>query len=181
MRRAIATWAAVLVGVAACSKIQGPQVTAADTKADSAEQVMYGVRAPITDKGVRRGELIADTMYVYNDQTRFDFINGRAEFNTTTGAPNGTMRADRGRYDTRGQILEGWGNVVVTSVDGRTLKSPHVVYEQSRNEIRSDTTYTLTAGEGRVLSGIGLTADSKFTRYACARSCKASGNVTIPK
>src|SRR5205807_1772186 len=68
---------------------------------DTAEQVGFGVRTLLTANGVQRGELQADTMFVYNDQTKFDFRNARVKFNTETGAPNGTMRADRGLYDTR--------------------------------------------------------------------------------
>jgi LPS export ABC transporter protein LptC len=134
---------------------------------------------PLTERGVLRGELFADTLYVMNDQTRFDFIKGLVKFNTKTGAPNGEMRADSGRYDQRTQILEGWGNVEVTTTDGRRLRSPHVTYNQLRNELSSDTTFTLSAGD-RTARGIGFTADPNFTRYQCRRNCGGSANVVLP-
>src|SRR4051812_6490496 len=103
-----------LIAVAACSNTKGTQVKArAETFADSADQVFYSVEAPLETGGIKRGTLFAVTMYVLNDQTRFDFLNGHSDFNTTTGVPDGSMRADRGRYDRRAQTLEGWGNVVV--------------------------------------------------------------------
>src|SRR5919107_1220181 len=81
--------------IAACSSNKGTQVRAGgETFADSADQVFYGVEAPLETGGVKRGTLFADTMYVMNDQTRFDFLNGRSDFNTPTGVPDGPMRAD---------------------------------------------------------------------------------------
>ncbi len=165
---------------AACSQANGPAIVKTGTEADSAEQVMYGVRAPITESGVRRGVLTADSMYVFNDQTRFDFFQGTVDFNTATGAPNGTMTGNKGRYDSRTEILEGWGNVVVTTTEGNMLKSPHVIYDQRKNLVTSDTSYTLVT-KGKTLTGFGLTADSHFNDYQCARLCSATGQVVIPK
>ena len=110
--------------MAACTDPRGAPVrTGAMTFADSADQVFYGVQAPFETNGVKRGTLFADTLYVLNESTRFDFKVGHVDFNTETGLPNGSMKADRGRYDQRTQILEGWGHVVVKTVDGRSLKS----------------------------------------------------------
>ncbi len=124
--------------------------------------------------------MFADTLYVLNEQTRFDFKVGHVDFNTETGTPNGTMRADRGRYDQRMQILEGWGNVVVKTIDGKSLKSPHVVYNQRLNEVSSDTSYEIVE-KGNVQTGIGFTSDPGFLHYHCKRACGGAGNVAIPK
>src|SRR3954468_12825380 len=111
----------------ACSDGRGTEVKRGiATVADSADQVLYGVQAPFEVGGIKRGTLYADTMYVMNDMTRFDFIVGHLNFNTELGVPNGSMKADRGRYDQRRQILEGWGHVVIKMVDGRELRSPHI-------------------------------------------------------
>ena len=86
------------------------------------------------------------------------------------------MDANRGVYSTRSQTLEGWGNVVVQMVDGRTLKSPHVLYNQANHTVSSDTTYTITRGTD-VQSGIGFTADQSFFPFTCLRACKGSTTV----
>jgi LPS export ABC transporter protein LptC len=178
MRRVVVIAAIV---AAACSTNKGTQVKASgETFVDSADQVFYGVTAPLENGGVKRGTLFADTMYVMNDQTRFDFLSGHIEFNTALGVPDGTMRADRGRFDRRLQQLEGWGNVVVKSADGRTLKSPHIVYNQEQDKIWSDTTFEYTE-PGRVSTGKGFETNSKMTRRSCKADCKASGSVAIPK
>ena len=167
--------------IAACSTNKGTQVKArAETFADSADQVFYKVEAPLETGGVKRGTLYADTMYVMNDQTRFDFLNGHSEFNTPLGVPDGSMRADRGRFDRRAQTLEGWGNVVVKSADGRSLKSPHIVFNQFQDRIWSDTTFEYVA-EGRVSTGKGFETNTKMTRQVCKADCKVRGEVAIPK
>jgi LPS export ABC transporter protein LptC len=169
----------VALALVACTTNKGTQVKAsAETFADSADQVFYGVEAPLETDGVKRGTLYADTMYVMNDQTRFDFLIGRVEFNTKTGVPDGTMRADRGRFDRRRQQLEGWGNVVVKSADGRTLKSPHIVYNQEQDRIWSDTTFEYSE-PGRLSTGKGFETNSRMTRQVCKAQCNVRANVNI--
>jgi LPS export ABC transporter protein LptC len=170
-----------LIAVAACSTNKGTQVKATgETFADSADQVFYGVTAPLESDGVKRGTLVAKTMYVMNDQTRFDFIDGKIDFNTKTGVPDGWMRADRGRFDRRIQQLEGWGNVVVTSSDGRTLKSPHIVFNEQQDKIWSDSTFEYVA-EGQTHTGVGFETNKKLTKRRCLAKCSSRANVAIPK
>ena len=167
-----------ITGAVACKENKEPPV-GPPGPVDTAEQVGFGVRTLLTANGVQRGELQADTMFVYNDQTKFDFRNARVKFNTETGAPNGTMRADRGLYDTRTQILEGFGNVVVTTLDGKKLTSPHLKFNQLANEVTSDTTFALKAGD-REQRGIGFTADPNLTHFKCLRMCGGSAPITLP-
>jgi LPS export ABC transporter protein LptC len=172
---------AALLAAGACTNTKGTEVRGgAVTFADSADQVFYGVQAPFETNGVKRGTLYADTMYVMNDQTRFDFLMGRVEFNTELGKPDGSMRADRGRYDQRTQVLEGWGNVVVRTVDGRSLESPHVIYNHFRDEISSDTTFKVVEKD-RVSTGVGFTTDSRLVKRKCHAKCVVRGQVAIPK
>src|SRR5262245_6370800 len=148
MRRAYFVVSALVVALiaAACTEAKQPPVVSGPTIADSAEQVLIQVRSVLTTKGVQRGVLTADTAYVLDDATRLDLRRAHVTFTTEAGAPQGTMEADRGALNQRTQILEGWGNVVVKLVDGRTLRSPHVTYNQLTHEISSDTTYTATRG-----------------------------------
>ena len=169
------------IALAACSTNKGTKVKASgETYADSADQVFYGVEAPLESGGVKRGTLFADTMYVMNDQTRFDFRVGRVEFNTPTGVPDGSMKADRGRFDRRLEQLEGWGNVVVKSADGRMLKSPHVIFDQQRDKIWSDTTFEFTDRD-RVTTGKGFETNTQLTIKKCIRDCQGGARVVIPK
>lgn len=170
----------VLVGVvslAACERKTPPPVVA-DAVADSAEQVIYDGWFLLTNSGVKRGELWADTMYVFSDQSKFLLRHIRGKFNTEVGAPNGTIKSDRGTYDRRTQILEGFGNVVVTSTDGRRLLSNHLKYEQMRNSISSDSAFTFYRGQD-VQKGIGFQTDPNITVFKCLRECRTEGDVRL--
>jgi LPS export ABC transporter protein LptC len=176
---AVVALASAIAGTFGCKETKAPPVGPNRGTVDTAEQVGFGVRTVLTGNGVQRGELVADTMFIYNDQTKFDFRNARVKFNTETGAPNGTMRADRGLYDLRTQVLEGFGNVVVTSVDGKRLKSPHLKFNQLANEVSSDTTFEMVAG-ARTQSGVGFRTDPNLNRFSCLRACRTSGTISIP-
>lgn len=162
----------------ACRETKQPPVGVIGP-ADTAEQVGFGVRILLTPNGIQRGELLGDTMFIFNDQTKFDFRNARVKFNTELGVPNGTMRADRGIYDTRTQILEGFGNVVLTTLDGKRLTSPHLKFSQLANEVSSDTTFEMKVGD-RVQTGIGFKSDPNLNRFVCERFCNFKGTVTLP-
>jgi|SRR5687768_352326 LPS export ABC transporter protein LptC len=164
--------------VASCKKVTQPPVVGDPSLADSAEQVMFDVHSMLTNSGVKRGDMFADTVYVFDDQTRFVMRRVRATFNTETGLQNGTLRGDRGLYNLRQKLLEGFGNVVVTSTDGRRLTSNHLKYSQVTNEITSDSAFTLYRGQD-VQRGIGFKSDPNITRFQCMRACSGSANVPL--
>jgi LPS export ABC transporter protein LptC len=176
----VALATAAFAALAACSKQNEPPVAAGPSVADSADQVFLTMRSALTTKGVQRGVLTADTAYVLSEGTRFDLRHAHASFTTETGAPQGTMDAQRGVYNQRTQILEGWGNVVVKLVDGRQLRSPHVIYNQISHQISSDTTYEIQRGSD-TQHGIGFSSNEAFTRFQCMRSCGGSTSVLLPQ
>ena len=180
MSRRVWLAAAALLVVVACKK-QGaaPPVKRGVTMADSAEQVMLGVRMLLTDRGVQRGELFADTAYVFDDQTRFELRKVRATFNSSTGTKDGVLTADRGLYVQRESKLEGFGNVVIVTTEGKRLTSPHMRYLQAQNEVSSDSAFTLVE-PGRDVSGIGFRADPQLTRIQILRNLGAQGSFTLP-
>src|SRR5690242_3018557 len=178
-RLALLVGGACALGLSSACKESTPPPVGKAGAIDTAEQVGFGVRTLLTANGVQKGELQADTMFVYNDQTKFDFRNARVKFNTETGAPNGTMRAEKGIYDTRTQILEGFGNVVVTTIDGKKLTSPHLKFNQLVNEVSSDTSFVLKAGD-REQRGIGFSADPDLKHFRCLRMCGGTAPITLP-
>ena len=180
MKRALAVALGALLVTSACKK-QGavPPVKGGRSMADSAEQVILHVRSLLTDHGVQRGEMFADTAYVFDDNTRFELRKVTATFNTTTGAKDGVMSADRGRYSMREQTLEGFGNVIIVTTEGKRLTSPHIKYLQGINQVSSDTNFTLVE-PGRNVSGIGFEADPQLTRVRVLRGLGAKGSFTLP-
>ena len=179
MRRSLFAFALV-VGAAACTDTKAPPVISKDPAADSADQVMFGVRHFLTKGGVRQAQLMSDTALMFDDGTRILLRKVRLTFFTETGMENAVLVAKRGRYDTRNQVMEGNGDVVVTSSDGRKLETQQLKFDQARNEISSDSAYVATEG-GRRQSGIGFRSDPNMRNVQCLRSCSGVlGSVNLP-
>jgi len=180
MRRALIVAAVAAAAVAGCSREGSkPPVKTGASLADSAEQVLFNMRSLLTDKGIQRGELFADSAYIFDDNTRIELRKVRATFNTSTGTKDGTMSGDRGRYDLRQQILEGFGHVVITTNDGKRLTSPHVRYNQVINEVSSDSSFTMVEG-GKTISGIGFRSDPQLNHVVVLKGARGAGNFTLP-
>jgi LPS export ABC transporter protein LptC len=169
-----------LVAVAACHDSKAPPVAAGPSVADSADQILFGMQYLLSTKGIQRGDLRADTAFVMADQSHFDLRRAHVTFTTETGAPQGTMEGNRGVYNTQTQVLEGWGNVIVKLVDGRTLESPHVVFNQLTHQLSSDTNYTIHRGPD-TQSGIGFTSNQTFTNFSCLKSCTGQMSILFPE
>jgi LPS export ABC transporter protein LptC len=164
----------------ACDGPSQPPVRDLGTAADSADQVMIRVRTLLTERGVKQGELFADTAFVYDENSRYLLRKVRTTFNTAIGAPNGTLTAREGRYDIRQRLLEAFGDVVVVTTDGKRLLTPHLRFEQTRNLVRSDSVFTLIDGTQRT-QGFGFESDPNVTRFLCKRDCVASrADVRLP-
>jgi LPS export ABC transporter protein LptC len=180
MRLALIAGMIAVVTVAACKdKGTAPPVRAGASLADSAEQVMFNIHFLLTDKGVQRGELFADTAYIFDENTRFDLRKVRSTFNTATGAKDGVMSADRGKYNFRQQMLEGYGNVVIVTNDGKRLTTPQIRYMQGINEVSSDSTFTLVQ-PGKTASGVGFRSDPQLTRLTILKGAKGTGSFVLP-
>lgn len=179
-RRRLALMSAAVAAVAltACNRGSQPPVSS-NTAADSADQVMVTVRSVMTAEGVQRGNLFADTAYVFDQNSRFEFRGVRADFTKPTGVHDGTLTADRGRYDIRNGVLEGYGDVKIVTVDGRQLTSPHLRYDQGKNLVSSDSAFVLVQGD-RTQRGVGFEADPQLTRFQCKSSCGGSAPISIP-
>jgi LPS export ABC transporter protein LptC len=150
--------ALAVVGAIACSSKKQPPVAAHSPLADSADQVMYGARFNLTDKGLQRAQLQADTAYFFDDNTRIELENVHTTFFTATGAKNAVLTSDRGRFNSRTNNMVARRNVVVVSEDGRRLTTPELIYNQAMNEISSDSAFVMTEPNRR-LEGIGFRSD----------------------
>jgi LPS export ABC transporter protein LptC len=169
--------AAGIVAATSCRDTSRPPVGEV-ALSDSADQIIFDGRFFVTQSGVNRGEMRADTIFVFNDNAKFLLREITGEFSTETGAPNGTIRADRGTYDRRTRILDGHGNVVVTSTEGDRLTSNHLRYTEAADEISSDSAYTIVR-KGDTSRGIGFRSDPNLRDFRCLRSCSGAANVPV--
>lgn len=168
--------------VVGCQGSQEPPTVRAASLPDSADQLLIGVTTYLTDAGVRRAELKSDTVLMYDDATRAELRKVNTIFYTITGTQNATLTAKAGTYNMRLGTMEGRGDVVVNSVEGRRLTTQQLRYDPGRNEVSSDSAFRLTLPDGRVLQGIGFISDPDLNSVRILKNVRASGQrLTIPK
>lgn len=175
MRHLVLLLAAGVIG-AACSDVTKELNTVADgSMLDSADQVAFNSRTVLTDAGLLRAEIFADTTLFLNQNTRIAMRVVQGVFFSATGSRDATVTADRAQYDTRASVLEAYGNVIVTSVDGRVLKSPMLRFESSQNQIMSDSAFVMTEPDGKELRGVGFRADPNLDVVTVLRLDRGRG------
>lgn len=172
--------ALVLMATVACDNRTAPPIVHGGGLADSADQVMYGAHFNLTDKGLSRAELLADTAYFFEDNTRIELRKISATFYTTTGARDAYLTSKRGTYRSRLGSMVARDNVVVTTEEGRRLVTPELRFDQAQNEISSDSAFVLTE-PGRRLEGIGFKSDPNMQNVRILKTKSGStGAVTLP-
>jgi LPS export ABC transporter protein LptC len=142
----------------ACSSKKEPPVATHSPLADSADQVMFGARFKLTDQGLQRAQLEADTAYFFDDNTRIELQNVHTTFFTVTGAKDAVLTSRFGTTNTRTNNMIARKNVVVVSEDGRRLTTQELIYNQQKNEISSDSAFVMTEPNRRLV-GIGFRSD----------------------
>ncbi|MCA2990346.1 LPS export ABC transporter periplasmic protein LptC [Gemmatimonas sp.] len=177
---AIAAWS-LLTGAGCPKKPAAPAVKRSQTSTmpDSADQMAFGTRQVLTNKGVSNGELLSDTTYFYDDGTRIEMRRVSGTFYTTQGLKDGVLTAKAATYNTRLQRLEARGDVVVVREDGKRFSSQQLVFDQVRNQFFSDSAFVLNEPK-REHSGIGFESDPKLNNFRCLRSCKIIATVQVP-
>lgn len=148
---------------------------------DSADQVAFGFRTLVTDGGLLRAEVLADTALFLDQNTRVSLRNVHGDFFGATGAKEATLTARLGSMNTRANVLEAWGNVVITSVDGRVLKTPMIRYIQSQNLVSSDSAFVLTEPGEKEIRGVGFRTDPSLNAVQVLQVERArGGSVRMP-
>ncbi|MEX1186622.1 MAG: LPS export ABC transporter periplasmic protein LptC [Gemmatimonadaceae bacterium] len=148
----------LLALASACDDKREPPVLTRSAMADSADQVMFGASFNMTDRGVIRAELQADTAYFFDDNTRIELDDVNTTFYTVAGMKDAVLTSDRGRYSTRLGNMTAYGNVVVNTEDGRRIVTPELHYNQSANQFTSDSQFVMTE-PGRRIAGVGFRSD----------------------
>ena len=125
-------WALLIfVLISACKS--GTPVTATQAVLDSADQVLIGMTHYVTDAGVMRARVRADTAYFFSNTQRAELRNVHVTFYDQTGRPTSTLTSREGTHHWRTGDMEARGNVVVVrDKDGGTMRTdPAAVAELS--------------------------------------------------
>lgn len=169
--------ALVIALCAACDTKKQPPVAAHSPLADSADQVMYGARFRLTDGGVARALLLADTAYFFDDNTRAELEKVNTTFFNSTGAKDAVLTSRRGTYNSRTSNMVARKDVLVVSEDGRRLTTSELIYNQQRNEISSDSAFVMTE-PNRQIAGVGFRSDPNMNNIQILRASGVAKGVT---
>jgi len=172
--------AILAVLVVACTE-SGARPTAIVAAADTADQMLEKVRHYITQDGVRKSLVEADTAYYYEGSQSFELRGVKVSFFGADGAATSVLTAHEGTYRVASGSMEGRGNVVVRSADGnRTLRTELLLFDPARNEISTDRHYTYDENSNH-LEGNGFRSDPNFQKVSTEQPRgRAAEGVLLP-
>ncbi len=174
MRAWGAALAALLLG---CDT--GIKPTATVAAADSADQVLFNMSHYVTNAGIQRAHVLADTAYFYSPAQTAELRNVHITFYDTRGAETSTLTSREGTYRWRGGDMEARGHVVVVRTDGATLRTEVIRYIPARNQVTSDQAFVFDEAT-RHIEGDGFTSDPDFKVVTAIRPHGAGGKFTLP-
>ena len=161
--RSIGTGTAVLAAALALGTLQAgcgsPMDDAPPLKlADGLqpEQVIYNYQLIESEAGVRRWVLDSDRMVKFPDRQNVDLVRVNMDF-FEHGEYYSTLVSDSGTADLKSRDVFVWGNVVITTDDGRRLRTSELHYSNHDGLIRNDV-YNIFDRGLDVVTGIGLEA-----------------------
>lgn len=143
-----------------------PPVT--QTAADSADQILFGLMHYVTEEGIKRSLVEADTAYLYDATQSAELKKVKVTFYDETGAVSSVLTANEGTYFQQSGGMTARGNVVGTSPDGRTLRTSELKYEPNSKKVSTDKAFTFMRN-GNQLEGDGFVSDVDFTNIVVNR------------
>jgi LPS export ABC transporter protein LptC len=163
----------LLTALTACEDT-GVRPTTTVQAPDSADQVLEGFSHYVTNEGVRRSRVEADTAFYYEPTQITELHNVKVVFFDLKGEEGSTLTARRGTYRWQDGSMEATGKVVVVSPDGRRLTTESLRYDNATNQIMTDKQFSFDRGEEH-LEGNSFRSDPDFKNVVTDRPRGVSG------
>ena len=170
---------AVTAGLAGAACEGGIKPTATISAPDSADQVLITMSHEVTDSGVRRANVRADTAYFYSPSQTAELRHVHITFYDPAGVETSTLTAREGTYHWRTGDMEGRGDVVVVRTDGATLRTDVLRYSQAKSQVSSDKPFVFDE-PNRHIEGEGFTSDPAFKVVTAIKPKGTGGRFTLP-
>jgi LPS export ABC transporter protein LptC len=172
-RRAVFSTLTALTALTACEDT-GVRPTTTVQATDSADQVLEGFSHYVTNDGVRRSRVEADTAFYYEPTQITELHKVKVVFFDIKGEEGSTLTAQRGTYRWQDGSMEATGNVRVVSPDGRRLSTESLRYDNATNQIMTDKQFSFDKGEEH-LEGNSFRSDPDFKNVVTDRPRGVSG------
>lgn len=158
----ILTIAAITTLGAACGPVPTNAVTG--TIDADASQVTYDMNMRVTENGILKADLFADTAITPVGDTRTQLKKVRLTF-FNPGEPPSKLTSKTGEYDqTTGAMIARGDVVLIVPGDkgSRTIKSEELHWDQRSDRVWSEKVTSITEA-GQTLVTQGFTSNAKFT------------------
>ena len=175
----------ILAVAAACGSVVGcesggARPTATVQAADTADQVLEGFSHYVTENGVRKSHIEADTAYFYEASQLALLRKLRATFYDAKGAESSKLTADHGTYRWQDGSMQADGKVVVIATDGRKLETETLKFDPKKNEISTDQAFRF-AHDNEFIQGTSFSSDPDFKNVVTNRPHGVAGKgVLLP-
>ena len=169
---AVVVWLAL-----SCGSDGRPTIT--QTAADTADQILINMTHLVTIEGVQRAKVTADTAYFYSPTQSAELRKVRITFFDAQGTVTTNLTCREGTYRWQSGDMEGRGNVLAVTTDGRRLRTEVLRYSQTRNEVSSDRNFVFD-GPNRHIEGKGFTSDPEFRNVTAKQPTGTGGEFTLP-
>ncbi|MBA2459585.1 MAG: LPS export ABC transporter periplasmic protein LptC [Gemmatimonadales bacterium] len=160
--------------IAGCEET-GARPTATLQAPDSADQVLEGFSHYVTNEGVRRTRVEADTAYFYESSQVTELKNIKVIFYDLKGEESSTLTSKRGTYSWQDGSMEANDDVLVVSPDGRRLTTEVLRYDNATNTIATDQRFNFDRGTEH-LEGNSFRSDPDFKNVVTDRPRGVAGD-----
>jgi len=172
--------AAVLLAAAACGG-EGKGGGVLGAQADSADQVMFGVKQRLTNNGVQEAYLKADSALIYEATGRVDLRKVTVTFFSQEGVEMSVLTSQTGVYWMRTNQMSATGNVVVVRTsDGARLRTDFLQYDPTKNQVTTDRPFVADNGPRHIEGDHGFTCDPGFNNCTAYGTRGAAGRLVMP-
>jgi LPS export ABC transporter protein LptC len=155
-------------------------VALVEAAADTADQLLIGLTQYITQDGVRKAYLEADTAFLYENTGRADLKKVKVTFFGLDGDTSSVVTGKTGSYDWRTGRMETRDDVVVLLSNGGRLTTSVLRYDQAKNEVSTDQPYDYVAPPNQHMRGGSFVTDPALSRFRTQQPKGRAGAITLP-
>ena len=146
---------------------------------DAADQMLINMTHQLTRNGIVRAKVEADTTYMHTTAGVADLRKVRVTFYDAQGNETSTLTSNVGTYQLRSGDMEGRGDVVVLTQDGRQLTTEVLRYVQAKDSVFSDVPFVFDS-PGRHIEGEGFVSDPSFRTVIAKQPRGTGGRFVLP-
>ena len=152
-----------ILGLTACDEPVETAVASEALLEIGADNVVFGMVAFMTSRGIRDGRVNADTAYMFADSASAQLHQMSIVFYNANGTARATVTGTSGDWDQQTDRMTARGDVVLlVHDDGRKIESSELHYDPNQNRIWSDSATAQTLANGSVTRGSAFQSDMEF-------------------